>query len=486
MGLIEKYGTDRESVTLQVAAEGVEDDDASSDSEDERDKIRQGRLKTDDGELVSCSGSCRKVLQNLPKQLLSKPDPIMRELPPDREWERAERALSITSSTIIKRFYNCWGRCSHKKCTATRQTRLFIWGPSPTWSSGRAKQLFPQFVGAALVVLEAYVLIGMEDPTGLRTPLQSRGVGPHVVAGLSALVKLFLVLFGCQHHREYWPGQLLATFEGASWAVLSTTVKDRLAVYGQQSQWRFRYMLLAGIIFHAGMLLWAGLSFLPADKSLGSFVGLRLAASFYPLLVLCCILFEFLLEVRLLIDRIDAYADSLTSAAVVYSRPEAQSEHDKLRQAARLFSRRWGFTLLLMGVSTVGTVGATGQYLAGRLPGHKGSTWTPAQLAGTEPREYRLPQPEAVQLAVVSFVMWAAASQVAVAGTRMRCLAAAVPSSRIKLTGMLGRASWCQYYSHLPVDIRIFSTAANDAVAGAGADGQTSMVVEPEFVGLAL
>ena len=43
------------------------------------------------------------------------------ELPADREWERAERALSITSANIDKRFYNCWGRCSPKRCTATRQ-----------------------------------------------------------------------------------------------------------------------------------------------------------------------------------------------------------------------------------------------------------------------------------------------------------------------------------------------------------------------------
>ena len=56
------------------------------------------------------------------------------------------------------------------------------------------------------------------------------------MAGISALAKMYLVVFGCQHHRECWQGQLLVTFEGQSWAVLSTAVKDRLAAYGQLYQ----------------------------------------------------------------------------------------------------------------------------------------------------------------------------------------------------------------------------------------------------------
>ena len=100
--------------------------DASSDSEDERDEMREGRMTTEDGAPVSCGAACGQLLAGLPRNLISRPDPIIRELPPDREWERAERALSITSAVIIKRFYNCWGRCSHKKCTATRQVRLFM------------------------------------------------------------------------------------------------------------------------------------------------------------------------------------------------------------------------------------------------------------------------------------------------------------------------------------------------------------------------
>ena len=87
-------------------------------------------------------------------------------------------------------------------------------------------------------------------------------------------------------------------------------------------------------------------------------------------------------QITLVVDRIDAFADSLTSAATVYSRPEAQAEYDKLRQATRVFSRRWGTTLLLAGAATVATAAATGQYLAGRPLGYYGTMVTQAAIDG--------------------------------------------------------------------------------------------------------
>eukprot|EP01043_Picozoa_sp_COSAG02_P075102 COSAG02_NODE_15331_length_1181_cov_0.921442_2_plen_51_part_01 len=48
----------------------------------------------------------------------------------------------------------------------------------------------------------------------------------------------------------------------------------------------------------------------------------------YPILVMVTVTFMCLLESELLIDRIDAFTNSLGSAQFVFSRPEAQAEHD--------------------------------------------------------------------------------------------------------------------------------------------------------------
>ena len=47
-------------------------------------------------------------------------------------------------------------------------------------------------------------------------------------------------------------------------------------------------------------------------------------------------------------------------------------------------------------------------------------------------------------------MMWGAAASVGATGKKMTSLAAGVSESRVKLKGMLGRTSWCQYYRSAP------------------------------------
>jgi hypothetical protein len=228
-----------------VAAVGEASASESDDSsEDERDNLREGKLKDKDGHVV-VTGCCRIVsgcLNRVPSYFVSVPDPVQRELPPDREWERAERALAITGSNIRKRCFNVYGRCSPKKCTAPRQLRMFMFGCFADRTSKTSYQLLPQLVGAMLIGIEAFVLLVMEDKASLVFPISEvcrpptphcsscavnpqapatlqAGPGPMLAIASATLLKLYLLAFGCQHHREWCPGQLLVHFEGASWQV---------------------------------------------------------------------------------------------------------------------------------------------------------------------------------------------------------------------------------------------------------------------------
>jgi hypothetical protein len=105
------------------------EDSGDSSSEDER----EGKLGA---ECDACS-SCRRTCTRCCQRLHSRPDPVQRELPPDREWERAEKALSASGAGIKKRCCNGYGRCSHKRCTLPVQLRLFAFGWKPTRDSTR-------------------------------------------------------------------------------------------------------------------------------------------------------------------------------------------------------------------------------------------------------------------------------------------------------------------------------------------------------------
>ena len=91
-----------------------------------------------------------------------------RELPPDREWERAEKALSASGGGIKKKWFNLWGRCTPKKLTQPVQLRLILFGLNITDSSTPVKQLAPQLLGWALVLSHVFYAAVGPDNTGRR------------------------------------------------------------------------------------------------------------------------------------------------------------------------------------------------------------------------------------------------------------------------------------------------------------------------------
>jgi hypothetical protein len=90
------------------------------------------------------------------------------------------------------------------------------------------------------------------------------------------------------------------------------------------------------------------------DTAKWRYVANRTAALFYPLLLLTSFTTTFLLEVALLCDRIDTYTASLGSAQFVFSRPEAQAEHDLVLGASQSFS---GACFLFASVARFHTAG---------------------------------------------------------------------------------------------------------------------------------
>eukprot|EP01043_Picozoa_sp_COSAG02_P031715 COSAG02_NODE_2083_length_9893_cov_3.131815_8_plen_524_part_00 len=136
-------------------------------SEDERDRTREGRGGKD-SEFGLMKACCSLIFRKC-RRLVSKPDTIQRELPPDREWERAEKALSsATGSSIKKTWKNLWGRCTPKRLTHPVQLRLVCFGLTITDKSKPTKQLAPQLIGAALVMAHVFYAAIGADNTGRR------------------------------------------------------------------------------------------------------------------------------------------------------------------------------------------------------------------------------------------------------------------------------------------------------------------------------
>lgn len=196
-----------EAALAEQAAQEYSNSEYDS-SEDERDRTREGRGGKD-VEFGVIKGCC-KLLGRKARRFVSKPDNIQRELPPEREWERAEKALAATGGTIRKTWKNLWGRCTPRRLTQPVQLRLICFGLNITDKSRPWKQLAPQLVGYALVMSHVfYAAVGV-DNTGRRlfgernymlftytvrssTPCGLRGAalhapvsypGPHAAGGL--------------------------------------------------------------------------------------------------------------------------------------------------------------------------------------------------------------------------------------------------------------------------------------------------------------
>jgi len=153
------------------------------------------------------------------------------------------------------------------------------------------------------------------------------------------------------------------------------------------------------------------------------------------------------LEVAMLVDRIDTFAGSLSSAQYVFSRPEAQAEHDLVLGSAQAFSKRWGWPLVWVAIAGVLESGLVLQYLS--------------------VTQTFLPPQEAVRTIVLAFVMWSSAASVQIAGKRLEQQAVGVSESRISLKGMLGRTSWCKYFQSVPIEVSIpGGFVANSTVVG--------------------
>jgi hypothetical protein len=82
----------------------------------------------------------------------------------------------------------------------------------------------------------------------------------------------------------------------------------------------------------------------------GAYGSRRLVMMTYPALVLVTTAFMMFLETELLVDRIRAYGKALGSAQYVFSRPEAQAEHDLVLSSAARYSARWGPVLMVTGI----------------------------------------------------------------------------------------------------------------------------------------
>ena len=154
-----------EAALAEQAALEYSDSEYDS-SEDERDRTREGRGGTDT-EFGVIKGCC-KLLGRKARRFVSKPDYIQRELPPDREWERAEKALAATGGTIRKTWKNLWGRCTPRRLTQPVQLRLICFGLTITDKSRPLKQLAPQLIGYALVLAHVFYAAVGADNTGRR------------------------------------------------------------------------------------------------------------------------------------------------------------------------------------------------------------------------------------------------------------------------------------------------------------------------------
>lgn len=178
----------------------------------------------------------------------------------------------------------------------------------------------------------------------------------------------------------------------------------------------------------------------------------RLLTMMYPILLIVTVAFMLMLESSLLVDRIHAFANGLGSAQFVFSRPEAQAEHDLLVASVQAFSDRWSNMLVLSGISGVASAGLLISFF-------KETSWSP------EGRLARRTPCEPFFLIVWSWVMFTSAARINTAGKRLTSLAVAVSSSRVPLKGFLGRTSWCNYFMSMDICVTLPGNTRVDAVA---------------------
>lgn len=157
-----------EAALAEKAAQEMSESEADS-SEDERDRTREGKAgaHNKDAEFRPIRG-CFRLLAHMFGRMVSKPDTVQRELPPEREWERAEKALSANAATIKKRWFNLWGRCTPKRLTLPVQMRLILFGLNITDRSKPALQLAPQLIGFFLVLSHVFYAAYAPDNTDRR------------------------------------------------------------------------------------------------------------------------------------------------------------------------------------------------------------------------------------------------------------------------------------------------------------------------------
>lgn len=179
----------------------------------------------------------------------------------------------------------------------------------------------------------------------------------------------------------------------------------------------------------------------------------RLVTMIYPILIVVTAAFMCMLESSLIVDRINAFANGLGSAQYVFSRPEAQAEHDLLVASVQYFSERWGLMILVSATSAIISEGLLVSFFAE-------ASWSP------EGREARRTPCEPFFLIVWAWFMLTNVARINLAGKRLTSIAVGVSSSRIPLKGFLGRTSWCNYFMSmdicviLPGNMRIDPLAA--------------------------
>ena len=135
-------------------------------------------------------------------------------------------------------------------------------------------------------------------------------------------------------------------------------------------------------------------------------------------------------------------SERLPAALQVFSRPEAQAEHDLVLASASKYSERWGPMLLVTGFASAVQIAMLCSFFME-------SSWSP------EGRLARWPPPDPCFVILLAVCQWVSAARVCAAGDRLTSLAVGVSGARIPLKGMLGRTSWCNYFMSLPITIEL-------------------------------
>jgi len=394
--------------------------DSSSSSSDSDDSVKKAVKSASKGSAVGLSSMWQAMLSSLPRAASRhQPPPEIKDLPPDRQWERVHKVLTDSS-----------------RLSLTRQLRLFLFlaplGPETRGEKSIALQLLPQIVGLALCVQHARTELQASVDTATKT-----SPGSYVVTVSLLLVNIALLVFGCQHHRECWPGRLTSAFEGKTWQIMSGSVRERLEPRAKWYKKRFRSWFFGLLLAQALILLWTTASRGDVDFQA---VLLRVAVAAYPTMLHTCIAFQCVVECWLMCDRIDSLASSMHSAAFVLTRAEAQAEHDSVRAAAEVMSRRWGPLMHLLAMFSVVSTGAHVQYL---------------YSASEAKLPHVLLHPDALLVLVLTLTLFTQGARVTIHGKRLSQTAAAADQTRIKLTGMLGRTGWASFFEHVPVHFKL-------------------------------